>query len=389
MSKYNRRPNFNTSKSFKIIPLLFFVAIFAFFGIWTKSSFFDSGSRSGQFSLEVKAGDNLASVGDNLASARVINNSLSLPIHSQFQEKWILLPGNYSLNLPANPTSVLTQLKQQSQAIEKTAKKGSVKLTFKEGDTVDDIITKVEKAGIVNSQEMSKIAQSKVGFEQFSFLPPKLDCEYGNINQCAKYYLEGYLYPDTYEFALPTNATEIYTKMLKNFEKKVWSKIPNKPNPSNFYNIVNMASVIERETGRPIEGVNDNNREEFIKEKKLMAGVFFNRLENKMKWQSDPTVTYGTGKSLCQQTLKSQNNCLYLNSPEMATGYNTYSRLGYPIGPTTSPTWDSIQAVIEPIENDFLFFVSDATGRKYFANTNLQHENNIAKVNIINSKLNK
>jgi UPF0755 protein len=150
-----------------------------------------------------------------------------------------------------------------------------------------------------------------------------------------------------------------------------------------------MASVIEKETGRPIGGVNSSNIDEVNTEKKIMAGVFYNRLENNQKWQSDPTVTYGTGKSLCQRTLKSQTDCLFLNSPEAENKYSTYNNVGYPIGPIATPTVGSIEAVLSPKDNDYIFFVSDASGKKYFATTNSEHEANIAKADVINQQYRK
>jgi UPF0755 protein len=392
MSKYNRRPNLHSKKPTKLILVIIIVVLLAIVSFWFNSSLSATNTKiKGNYFLEIKAGDNLGVAGDQLAKDGVINSSWSLPIKAQFKDKWTLYPGKYQLSLPASPDQILDQMQSQAKTIEdqnQSKNKGTTRITFREGDTVDDIIQRVVKSRIATESEMTKLAQDPKAFGQseFAFLPPSLNCQYGNTQNCAKYYLEGYLYPDTYEFASPITAKEIYTKLLKNFDKKVWQKISNKPTPIEFAKVVNMAAVIERETGRPIAGVNDSNRDEFIQEKRLMAGTFFNRLQENMKWQSDPTVTYGTGKSLCQQTLKSQIDCLYLNSPEVKTKYNTYQNVGYPIAPTTSPTLDSIQAVLEPTKNDYLFFVSDASGKKYFAQSNIQHEANIAKVEQINKQ---
>ncbi len=392
MSKYNRRPNLNSKKPIKLIFGLIFSIILITIVLWLNNSLFSTNTKiKGNYFIQVKAGDNLSITGDKLANDGVINSGWALPLKAQFKDKWTFYPGRYQLQLPASPEQILDQMQIQAKLIEEqnqNKSKNSAKITFREGDTVDDIIQRVTKSGIANESEMVKIAQDPKTFSQseFGFLPPSLNCQYGKLDNCAKYYLEGYLYPDTYEFATPITPKEIYTKLLKNFDKKVWQKINSKPDPKAFAQVINMAAVIERETGRPIEGVNNSNRDEFIQEKRLMAGTFFNRLKENMKWQSDPTVTYGTGKSLCQQTLKSQTNCLFLNSPEVKTKYNTYQNVGYPIAPTTSPTVDSIQAVLNPVKNDYLFFVSDASGKKYFAQSNTQHEANIAKVEQINKK---
>ena len=117
-----------------------------------------------------------------------------------------------------------------------------------------------------------------------------------------------------------------------------------------------------------------------------MAGTFFNRLDENMKWQSDPTGSYWSGKSFCQQTLKSLDNCIYLDSPEAQNQYNTYNLKDYPIAPIANPQLDNILAAINPEKSDYLFFVSDAEGRKYFAKSNLEHEENIARAQQKNSK---
>jgi UPF0755 protein len=345
-----------------------------------------------EYILEVEKGDNLAIVGDKLQKQGVINNGLSLPVLAQFQDKWVLLPNNYTLNLPATPDDILKQLKTQSTAISSKPKitRETAKITLKEGSTADDFVDILSKNNISTASDL-KLALNDYGYfkSKYDFLPEPKSCKYGNVNNCVKYYLEGYLYPDTYDYFLNIDAKDAVSKVLDNFQTKVWSKIKTaQKTPSNkeFEKAVIMASVIEKETGRPIDGVNSNNIDQLNIEKKLMAGAFNNRLENSQKWESDPTVSYGTGKNLCQQTLKSQKDCLYLDSPEVDTLYNTYNNTGYPIGAISSPTLGSIDAVLNPTPNDYIFFVSDASGKKYFAKTNQEHENNIAKVQEINKQ---
>ena len=347
--------------------------------------------------LEVKEGENLLSVGQQLAKDKAISQPYSLPIIAQTKTKFNLLPTKYILKLPATPAQIIDQLKTQSDQIAKAPqsdKQTSIKLTFKEGDTIDDIIDRIAESNIASRESLQSIARDPEAFstKEYEFLPQPLDCKYGETQTCAKYYLEGYLYPDTYEFFVPAEPKQIFGKLLTNFRTKAWQKVENQvQNDSSldFAKVITMASVIERETGRPIEGVNTNNIDQLETEKKLMAGTFFNRLKIDMKWESDPTVIYGTGESLCQQTLVSQKNCLYLDSPEADNKYNTYKNVGYPIAPITTPTVGSIQAVLNPTSSEYLFFVSDASGIKYFAKSNEEHESNIQKVNEINQKYRK
>ena len=103
-------------------------------------------------------------------------------------------------------------------------------------------------------------------------------------------------------------------------------------------------------------------------------------------WQSDVTAEYGTGKKLCQQTF-TVPDCMKLDSPLAKTKYNTYQNIGYPIGPITSPQFDNINAALNPESNSYLYFVADATGKKYFAKNQSEFYSLINKVDKINKDL--
>jgi UPF0755 protein len=374
---------------------------FVFFGItiliigliWNCINFFGSlgetpNNSPKEYSFSIVAGDNFGKVGDILQKNNIIKSPLALQYLSQTSEKFTLLPGKYNLELPAKPAQIMEQIKAQSEFYGRipSGQKQSVSLTIKEGETVDQIIQKLSKANIASESDLKKSVNNENFKTKFEFLPQKLNCKYGDMQNCAKYFLEGYLYPDTYNFYTGSSSDEVITKLLRNFENRVWAKVKNSIGNKNFDQVIIMASVIEKETGRPIDGVNDNNIDTLNKEKKTIAGVFYNRLESKMKWGSDPTVSYGTGKNLCQQTLKSQTDCLYLDSPESNNKYNTYENFGYPIAPIATPVLGSIEAAINPLTSDYLFFVSDASGKKYFSATGNGHDQNIRDVQEINKQ---
>jgi UPF0755 protein len=393
MNKYNnnRRPNPSQSPLKSLVFLVLTITALAI--AWNVFGFFGSinsspASSPKQYSFEVKAGDNFAKIGNDLQKNNVINSPWSLQYLSQTSSKFTLLPGKYSLELPAKPELIMNQIKEQSEFYGKVGpdQKKEVKVTIKEGETVDQIIEKLSKAGVANMADL-KAAVNQEGFKQkYEFLPNKLSCNYGQMQTCAKYYLEGYLYPDTYSFYANSGASSAIEKLLINFQNKVWTKVKSQLASKDFGQVVIMASVIEKETGRPIEGINPDNLEQVNKEKSNIASVFYNRLENNMNWASDPTASYGTGKNLCQQTLVSQTDCLYLDSPEATNKYNTYTNFGYPIAPIATPTVGSVLAALKPIQTDDLFFVSDASGKKYFSESGNGHDRNIAMVQEINKK---
>jgi UPF0755 protein len=393
MNKYNtnRRTNPNKSPIKSLLFLSFVIAILII--TWNVFGFFGSlgtnpSKSPKEYSFEVKTGDNLGKIGNDLQKNNIVISPWSLQYLSQTSSKFTLLPGKYNLELPAKPEQIMAQIKEQSEFYGKATSdtKKEVKVTIKEGDTVDQIIDKLSKAGVASSADLKFMANNDEFRQKYEFLPNKLNCNYGEVKICAKYYLEGYLYPDTYSFYVNSGAKASIIKLLSNFEDKVWVKVKTQTNGKDFNKAVIMASVIEKETGRPIDGINSTNINEVNKEKSNIASVFYNRLENNMKWGSDPTVTYGTGKNLCQQTLVSQKDCLYLDSPESDNKYNTYENFGYPIAPIATPTLGSIQAALTPIQSDDLYFVSDASGKKYFSKSGDGHDRNVAMVQEINKK---
>lgn len=396
MNKYSSSRSINPNKSPVKTIFIFGVIIATLLIIWNVYGFFDSlnkapGGSPKEFSFEIKAGDNFGKIGNDLQRNNVVTSSWSLQYLAQTNSKFTLLPGKYSLDLPAKPEQIMTQIKDQSEFYSKanTEQKKEIKITIKEGETVDQIIDQLSKASIASLADLKAEVNKDQFTKRYEFLPAKLSCNYGNTNNCAKYYLEGYLYPDTYNFYVNSGANSAIEKLLGNFETKVWSKVKSQTSSKDFNKVVIMASVIEKETGRPIDGINPSNTEEVNREKQNIASVFYNRLENNMKWGSDPTVTYGSGKNLCQQTLISQTDCLFLDSPEANNKYNTYENLGYPIAPITTPSIGSIQAALNPMQTDDLYFVSDASGKKYFSQSGNGHDRNVAMVQEINKKYRK
>ena len=376
----------------KIIFTLSILVIFAFFGFQTYSFYYNppSNSPTGSFEFTIPKGQTFKETAIKLASDKVTTSDSVLNFHERFNPINNLQTGKFTLQLPAKPEAIIIQIQTQNQEIiKKIAKENqriSVNLTFREGIRLDDIIKILDENQVATKKELEEFVRDSNNFDRkaFPFLPKPLSCSYGDLSTCAKYYPEGYLYPDTYSFFKPSKPSEIFNKIFRNFENKVWQKIEPKIGNKTLEKVLIMASVIEKESGRPIGGVNKNNLEEVNKERKLIASTFYNRIEIGQKWESDPTGTYWSGKTFCQQTLKNLENCIYLDSPEAQNQYNTYIVKNYPIAPITSPQLDNIMAALEPIDSEFLFFVSDAGGKKYFAKTNAEHENNIAKVQIAN-----
>ncbi len=180
--------------------------------------------------------------------------------------------------------------------------------------------------------------------------------------------LEGFLFPDSYRFYtsslnLQTRSAEdisneIISKMLDNFSQKFTAAMAEqaKSKKLTVYQAVTLASIIEKETTGSWE------------EKRIVSGIFYNRLAMGMPLQSDATVNYATKKNLPSPT----NQDLETDSP-----YNTYKYPGLPPGPICNPSLLSLKAALDPASTKYLYFLHDQkTGKAIYAETFDQHVNN-------------
>ncbi len=172
---------------------------------------------------------------------------------------------------------------------------------------------------------------------------------------------EGSILPDNYSYVRGETRAAVAKRMQKAMTEtldKLWKARKPTAAVSTPQEAITLAAIVEKETGKPSE-------------RRMVAGVYSNRLRIGMKLQADPTVIYPVtkGKPLGRRILKS----------ELANdnGYNTYARAGLPAGPIANPGKASIAAVLDPLPTRNLFFVADGTGGHVFAETNAQHEANV------------
>jgi UPF0755 protein len=189
----------------------------------------------------------------------------------------------------------------------------------------------------------------------------EMDILAGEIRQIPP---EGTLLPETYRVPRGMSRNDLIRKMQLDQNRlvdQIWAKrAPNLPLRSK-YEMVTLASIVEKETGRSDE-------------RTRVASVFYNRLNKRMRLQSDPTIVYGIvgGKgTLGRSILRSE-----ITKP---TAYNTYVIEGLPPGPIANPGRSALEAVANPSRTSDLFFVADGTGGHAFAETLDQHNRNVAR----------
>ena len=176
---------------------------------------------------------------------------------------------------------------------------------------------------------------------------------------------EGTLLPETYKFTRGMTREQIIQRMQQSHRhilQEVWEHRMADLPVKTPEQLVILASIIEKETGRP-------------EERTRVAAVFVNRLKSKMRLQSDPTIIYGLtgGKgSLGRPILKSEI--------EQPTPYNTYAIDGLPPGPIANPGRASLEAAANPARTKELYFVADGTGGHVFSDSYAEHQKNVARL---------
>jgi UPF0755 protein len=174
---------------------------------------------------------------------------------------------------------------------------------------------------------------------------------------------EGSVLPDTYDFERGEPRTKVLARMqaaMKNYLAEAWSKRKSGIAVSTPEEAVTLASIVEKETG-------------VASERRMVAGLYSNRVRQGMPLQADPTIIYPLtkGKPLGRRIRQSEIAAV--------NGYNTYTMRGLPDGPITNPGRESIAAVLDPARTEALYMVANGKGGHVFASTLAEHNANVSK----------
>lgn len=175
---------------------------------------------------------------------------------------------------------------------------------------------------------------------------------------------EGYLFPDTYSFTKEATIDDVITRMKNEFDEKYNSIPAGRHSNLSQEEIVNIAAMIEREALHP-------------EDRPLVASVILNRMDRGMVLNIDATVQYALGYQPAQKSWWKKN--LSLDDLKVASPYNTYITPGLPPTPIANPGIESLTAVINAPETDYVYYVSDANGNNHYAKTLEEHNVNIEK----------
>jgi peptidoglycan lytic transglycosylase G len=287
----------------------------------------------GQKFVLLRPGYSTRRIAAELKSAGVIRSADSFILWHYFRHKRSLKAGEYLFDKTANALEIYDRLVRGDIYVHT--------VVIPEGYTIFDIAQAIQDAGLGSKEDFLKFGTSDT--ELISDLAPEAKT------------LEGYLFPNTYEFTRTQTMKELAGAMVKQF-RQVAHDIGL---TQDVQKTVTMASIIEKETAAS-------------EERSLVASVYYNRLKNNFALQADPTVIYA---ELLQGTYA---GALHHDDMRFKSAYNTYVHPGLPPGPIGNPGKTSLEAALHPATTGYYYFVSDGNGHHKFARSLEDHNRNVA-----------
>lgn len=275
--------------------------------------------------------------------------------------------GGITISRPPNPDETQTNEghtvrttrppagKTTKQTTATTAQPRTVRIVIPEGYTVSQIGERLAANRVCKKTDfLQMVNEYPFDLSRYSLVKAIPD----SARRC--YRLEGYLYPDTYDFYINMKPQDAIGVMLRGAESKIGSRY--KYSGMSTDRIITLASVIEREAARS-------------EDMKKVSSVFHNRLAVNMKLEADSTITY------IEKHVKP--NLPDIEKNRYNSYYNTYKCAALPEGPICNPGVNALSAAVNPANTDFLYFVSDKKGNYYFAKTYDEHKENLVKAGYI------
>ncbi|WP_262080387.1 endolytic transglycosylase MltG [Streptococcus sp. Marseille-Q5619] len=324
--------------------------------------------------VQIPDGSNVQEIGTTLEKAGLVKHGLIFSFYAKYKNYTDLKAGYYNLQKSMSTEDLLKEL--QKGGTDEPQEPVLATLTIPEGYTIDQIAQAVGqlqgdfKEPLTAEAFLAKVQDENFISQEVAKYPSLLE-SLPTKESGARYRLEGYLFPATYSIKESTTVESLIDEMLAATDKNLspyYSTIKSKNLTVN--ELLTIASLVEKEGAK-------------TEDRKLIAGVFYNRLNRDMPLQSNIAILYAQGKlgqniSLAEDVAIDTN----IDSP-----YNVYKNVGLMPGPVDSPSLDAIESSINQTKSDNLYFVADVTdGKVYYANNQEDHDRNVAEH--VNSKLN-
>jgi UPF0755 protein len=283
--------------------------------------------------VQLHPGYSTRRIAAELKSAGVIRSTTAFILWHRLHQKHSLKAGEYLFDKTASSIDIHERLVRGDVYVHT--------VVIPEGFNMFEIAQAIEDAGLGSSQDFLRVVQSQTSL--IADIAPKATN------------LEGYLFPNTYEFTRTQTMEEMAAAMVKQFRQVARELGLN----SDVQKTVTLASIIEKETAAP-------------EERPLVASVYYNRLAQKIPLQADPSVIYA------EMLQGAYTGALHHEDMRFASAYNTYIHAGLPPGPIGNPGKVSLEAAMHPADTQYLYFVSDGNSHHRFARSLEEHNHNVA-----------
>ena len=381
----SRRETVQPTKKKKSGFKAFFISLLIFLGLISAGGYFgyqyvqsslqpvDASSKQ-YVTVQIPEGANVQTIGSTLEKSGLIKHGVIFAFYAKYKNYSDLKSGYYNLQKSMSTEDIIHELQKGGTA--EAQEPALASLTIPEGYTIDQIAQAVGqlqgdfKEPLTADAFLSKVQDENFISQEVAKYPSLLE-SLPTKESGVRYRLEGFLFPATYSIKESTTIESLIDEMLAAMDKTLaphYSTIKSKNLTVN--ELLTIASLVEKEGAK-------------TEDRKLIAGVFYNRLNLGMPLQSNIAILYAQGKLGQKISLADDAGIdTTINSP-----YNVYTKAGLMPGPVDSPSLDAIEASINQTKSDNLYFVANVTdGKVYYAATQEEHDRNVAEH--VNSKLN-
>lgn len=339
-----------------VVVILTVSLVLAVGGISIGMEYYGIGKTDEDIRFNIPAGSTNSEIADILVNEGVIKNKKLFMLALKIEKPAAIYPGDITLQPSSGYSEIIENLSQMRESYK------TVSITFTEGESLLEIANKLEKNEVCSAEDFLFEFNKNQGYDFENDIDDNGDMFYR---------MEGYFYPDTYEFYVEDSASNVTKKLREQFEKKyetVKSKIKNSGMSLN--EVMTLASIVQLEAASESE-------------MPKVASVFLNRLDDPDTYpmlQSDTTTNY-------------INNVIKVEADNTASiehyteCYDTYKCKGLPAGPICNPGMAAINAVLDPKKTDYYYFCNNLkTGETFYAKTLDEHEENLVKAGLAKKK---
>ncbi|CAN5619578.1 endolytic transglycosylase MltG [soil metagenome] len=305
------------------------------------------------YTITIRTADDIDDVAKTLKDAGFIATDMYFKTRLRVESK-TLEPGTYRL-IKGQPVSEIIELITSEESVARTTDNPTLTITVIEGWRTEQVAEELDRLGLNGGAEAFMDALRSFPSSAFDFLADRPD-------QSS---LEGYLFPDTYNFQADTPPAQIIETMLGNFDSKVTPEMRSRASEMglSLNQVLTFASLVEREA-------------QVGEERPIIADIYLKRYAEGWRLEADPTVQYAIG-TWGEWWPELSGEDLFFESP-----FNTYQVDGMPPAPIANPGYSSISGVLYPAETPYYFFMArmDGSGTHLFAATKAAQDQNVAFV---------